>query len=88
MSPSCPSTSSYKASPHRPPGPSRLRRRARRAAPAEEVNAPGKLAVEEFAILHPTSADVHPSHELHDHAHEAAPSPRDDPPKHVVQVGV
>ena len=35
-----------------------MRRRARRAAAAEEVNAPGKLVAEEFAILHPTSADV------------------------------
>ena len=102
--------------PHRPPGPSRLRRRARRAAAAEEVNAPGKLVAEEFAILHPTSADVsvkvavnvpsadaaaqvallvppipathtaaHPSLEVHDHPHEAAPSQCDDPPKHDVQ---
>ena len=41
------------------------------------------LHVTTFQSLQHTAA--HPSHEVHDHPHEAAPSPCDDPPKHDVQ---
>ena len=53
------------------------------------VNVPFADAAAQVALLVPpipaTHTAAHPSHEVHDHPHEAAPSQCDNPPKHDVQ---